>query len=438
MTTPEERNDMIRIILVRHGRTAWNAREGQGERFRGIVDVPLAEDGVAQSVVTARRLAAEPLTAVYASPLQRAADTAQIIAGFHGLTVQTLPGLGSMDYGDWVGQLHTDVARQWPELFHRWLANPFDVRIPGGESLADLRERALAALHQALSKHRDGDTILLVTHQAVTRTLVCAMTGMPDPGYWWIRQSLCNLSRFEYDPVRDEFTVICLNDTCHLSPGLPRTSGGGTRLLLIRHGQTAWNAPSRSGTGAAEERFRGRTDLPLDSTGHAQARAVAERLKGESIAAIYASPLLRARQTLEPSAERLGLLVQPHDGLLDINYGQFQGLTHTEAATAYPDLYEQWRIAPSQVRFPDGERLADVQARLLSFLGELASHHPGQTVALVGHQMVNKVLACTVLGLDLDQIGRIQQDPAGIDVLQRVGDRWHTLRLNDTCHLVRT
>jgi broad specificity phosphatase PhoE len=429
---------MIRIILVRHGRTAWNAREGQGERFRGVVDVPLAEDGVAQSVVTARRLAAEPLAAIYASPLQRAANTAQIIADFHGLTVQTLPGLGSMDYGHWVGQLHADVARQWPELFQRWLANPFDVRIPGGESLADLRERALAALHQALARHGDGDTILLVTHQAVTRTLICALTGMSDRGYWWIRQSLCNLSRFEYDPVPNEFTVVCLNDTCHLNADLPRTSGGGTRILLIRHGQTAWNAPSRAETGIREERFRGRTDLPLDNTGHAQARAVAGRLERESIAALYTSPLLRARQTLEPLAERLGLAVQPHDDLLDINYGQFQGLTHIEAATAYPDLYQEWCTAPSRVRFPGGERLADVQTRLLSLLGELASHHPSQTVALVGHQMVNKVLACTVLGLGLDQIGRIQQDPAGIDVLQQVGDRWHTLRLNDTCHLDQT
>jgi broad specificity phosphatase PhoE len=426
---------MIRIILVRHGRTAWNARQGQGERFRGIVDVPLAEEGVAQSVVTARRLVSAPISAIYASPLRRAADTAEIIANLHGLEVQTLPGLSSMDYGDWAGLLHEDVARQWPDFYEQWMANPFELRTPGGESLADLRVRAVAALHEILSRQGDGDTILLVTHQAVTRTLVCAMAGMPDPGYWWIRQSLCNLSRFEYDPACDKFTVVGINDTCHLNSALPRTSGDGTRILLVRHGQTAWNAGAGEG-GASPERFRGRTDLPLDEVGQAQARAVSGRLKGESVVAVYTSPLLRARQTLEPLAEALGLAVQPHNGLLDINYGQFQGLTHAEAAATFPETYRLWRTAPGRVHFPGGERPADVQARLVALLDELAARHPGQTVALVGHQIVNKVLVCAVLGLDLDQIGRIQQDTAGIDVLQRVGDEWHMLRLNDTCHLV--
>jgi broad specificity phosphatase PhoE len=419
---------MIHVILVRHGRTAWNARQGQGERFRGIIDVPLSEEGVAQATVTARRLASERINAVYSSPLRRAADTAEIIAGIHGLDVQTRPGLSSMDYGDWAGRFHADVARQWPDLFRHWQADPFDVRVPGGESLADLRERAVAALQQALARHSDGDTILLVSHQAVTRTLVCAMVGMPNAGYWWIRQSLCNLSRFDYDAARSTFAVVGLNDTCHLSHALPR-SGDGTRILLMRHGQTAWNA------GAGDERFRGRSELPLDDAGQHQASAIARRLGGEAVAALYASPLLRTRQTLAPLAGRLGLPVQPHDGLLDIDYGRFQGLTHAQAASSYPHLYELWRTTPSQVHFPDGEGLADVQARLLSLLDQLAAHHRGQTVALAGHQIVNKTLVCTILGLDLDQIGRIRQDTASIDVFQQVDGRWHALRLNDTCHL---
>jgi len=222
---------------------------------------------------------------------------------------------------------------------------------------------------------------------------------------------------------------VGLNDTCHLNPALPPAAGLGTRILLIRHGQTAWNA------GAGEERFRGRTDLPLDETGQAQARAVAERLKKEPVAALYASPLLRARQTVAPLAEERGLTIQPHDGLLDIHYGGFQGLTHAEAAAAYPEAYTLGRTIPSRVHFPGGECLADVQARLLTLLDELVARHPGQTVALVGHQIVNKVLACTLLGLDLDQIGRVQQDTAGLCVYEQVDGVWHTLALNDTCHL---
>jgi probable phosphoglycerate mutase len=122
---------------------------------------------------------------------------------------------------------------------------------------------------------------------------------------------------------------------------------------------------------------------------------------------------------------------------MDINYGHFQGLTHAEAAAAYPEHYARWRDTPGGVRFPGGESLCDVQARLQAMLAELEARHTGETVTLAGHQIVNKVLACTLLGLDLDQIGRIQQDTGAIDAFQRTGDGWLTLCLNDTCHLVQ-
>lgn len=201
------------------------------------------------------------------------------------------------------------------------------------------------------------------------------------------------------------------------------------RLILIRHGQTAWNA------GAGEERFRGRIDLPLDATGQAQARAVAARLRDEPLTALYASPLLRAKQTLTPLADERSLPIQPHPGLLDIDYGQLQGLTHKEARTAHPDLYRTWRATPSRARFLGGEALTDIQARLVVALDELVTRHPGETVALVGHQIVNKVLICTLLGIDLDRLWQIGQDTAAINVFEQADDVWQILSLNDTCHL---
>jgi probable phosphoglycerate mutase len=202
------------------------------------------------------------------------------------------------------------------------------------------------------------------------------------------------------------------------------------------------------------ERFRGLTDLPLDETGHAQARAICRRLRDEPIAAIYTSPLLRTQQTAAPLAEALfskQLPILPHDGLLDIDYGQFQGLTHTEASRAYPVEYRLWRASPSQVRFPEGEGLAQVRARVLALFEELTaapppSHRDGEptlhkyessdeTVVLVGHQIANKVISCTLLGIDLDQIWRLRQDTGCLNVYQQVGGLWRVLRLNDTFHL---
>ena len=420
---------MIRLILIRHGRTAWNLEPGQGKRFRGTIDLPLASEGVTQARITARRLASLPLAAVYSSPLQRAAHTAQLIAEPHGLVARTLPGLASMDYGQWAGQFDVDVAERWPDHYQRWRHDPFSVQIPGGESTADLRARAVAAIRAALASHTDGQAIAVISHQVVTRSLVCALAGLPNTAYWRVRQDLCNLSRFDYDPAADEFSLITLNDTCHLKPALPQSTEDGTRLILIRHGQTAWNE------GAGEERFRGRTDLPLNDAGQAQALAVARRLEKEPVAALYASPLLRTRQTAAPLAEKLDLQVNAHGGLLDIDYGQFQGLTHDEAATLYADSYSSWQTRPGQVRFPGGESLGEVRARLLALLDEMAICHPGQTVALVGHQIVNKVLSCTLLGLDLDQIWRVRQDTCGLDVFQKVDGGWSVLCLNDVCHL---
>ena len=436
---------MIHIILVRHGRTAWNVGSNDARaagcepagRFRGVIDLPLADEGISQARATSCRLANLRVNAIYSSPLRRAARTAQIISEPHGISSQDLPGLKSMDYGDWAGHSSADVANRWPDLYHQWRSNPYQVRIPGGACLADLRERAVAACAAALDHHSDGETLILVSHQVVTKTLICTWAKLPDAAYWRFRQDLANLSTFDYDPVSREFRLTGLNDTCHLSPALPRGGNTGTRTILIRHGQTAWNAgPGMPGAAhAGGERFRGRTDLPLDDTGQAQALALADRLEYEPIEALYASPLLRTQQTISPLSDRLGLPVQPEDGLLDINYGRFQGLTYSEAATSHPELYSLWRTAPKQVRFPDGEQLADVQARILNLLQELPHRHPKGTVALAGHQIVNKVIACTLLGLDLDQIWRIQQDPGGLNVLQQMGGDWHTLRLNDAYHL---
>jgi probable phosphoglycerate mutase len=425
---------MIHIILIRHGRTAWNTENGQAKRFRGSIDLPLADKGKAQARTTAQRLASVPLAAIYSSPLQRASRTAQFIGKPHGLAIQKVPGLRSMDYGQWAGQTHIDVAQRWPELYHRWRHDPFSIQVPGGESMACLRDRALSALQDILAQHIDGDILVLVSHQVITRTLVCSLAGMPNPGYWWIRQGLCNLSRFDYHPARNEFVLAGLNDVCHLAPvqstPTPRsTDTRTTRIILVRHGQTAWNA------GAGEERFRGRTDLPLDCIGEAQAQAVANRLEHEPVDALYASPLLRTQQTAAPLAARLNLPVQPHDGLLDINYGRFQGLTHTQAALTNPELYARWQSTPSHVQFSGGEGLGDVQARLLALLQEIATHHPGQSTVLVGHQIVNKVLVCTLLGLNLDQIWRIQQDTSSLDTFKKADEGWHTISLNDVCHL---
>jgi probable phosphoglycerate mutase len=438
---------MIRITLVRHGRTAWNVDPGQlpapgtptGRRFRGIVDLPLAPQGIEQARTTARRLADWMPAAIYSSPLQRALRTARLLAKPHGQDVQVLPGLSSMDYGAWAGRLASEVAREWPAVVQQWRRDPFGVQIPGGESTAALRDRAVDAVRQILDRHAaeasapgQRTDVVVVTHQVVTRTLICTLAGLPDEAYWRVHQDLCNLSQLDYEPESGKesgsFSLRSLNDTCHLDPSLPGKHSNGVRIILVRHGQTAWNL------GSGPERFRGRTDLPLDGTGQAQALALARRLRSEPIDAVYSSPLQRAQQTVAPLAAHLRLPVVLDERLQDINYGAFQGLDRQEATAAFPRQYQAWLTTPGQVRLPRGESLDDVRRRLVDLLDELANQYRGRTVLLAGHQVVNKVLACTLLGLDLDRIWHVGQDTAAINVFQQVNGTWHILRLNDTCY----
>ena len=203
-----------------------------------------------------------------------------------------------------------------------------------------------------------------------------------------------------------------------------------TQIILVRHGQTAWNVGSKAG-----ERFRGRVDLPLDDVGLAQAHALAERLADCSIAAVYSSPLKRAGETAQPTAQKLGLLVQPLPGIIDINYGDWQGLSPAEVAQAHPDLYPRWLETPHRVRFPHGESLRQVRLRGMAALKDASTRHEGQVILLVAHQVVNKVLVCAMLGLDNCHFWRIQQDNACLNVFEYRDGIFTAVLINDTCHL---
>jgi broad specificity phosphatase PhoE len=206
-----------------------------------------------------------------------------------------------------------------------------------------------------------------------------------------------------------------------------------TRIILVRHGQTAWNV----GTGGGE-RFRGRVDLSLDDTGLAQAHAVAERLADHPIVAVYSSPLKRAVETARPTAQRLGLLVQPLPGIMDINYGDWQGLSHAEVSQAHPDLYPRWLEEPHRVKFPHGESLRQVHLRGMAAVKEVAARHEDQTILLVAHQVVNKVLVCAMLGLDNSHFWHIRQDNACINIFEHQDGIFTAVLINDTCHLRQT
>ena len=201
-----------------------------------------------------------------------------------------------------------------------------------------------------------------------------------------------------------------------------------TRIVLVRHGQTAWNR---------EVRFRGQADVELDEFGLQQAQATGRYLAARwPVVAVYASPLRRATQTAEAIARAHGLTAHPLEGLLDINFGEWQGLSPDEVAQRYPALYRAWWEAPHTVRFPGGERLDDVRSRVVAALDEVIARHPEQAVALVSHTVANRVLLCAVLGWGNDRFWRLRQETCAVNVFDvEDGGTFTIVLLNDTCHL---
>jgi broad specificity phosphatase PhoE len=199
-----------------------------------------------------------------------------------------------------------------------------------------------------------------------------------------------------------------------------------TRVVLLRHGETEWNRV---------ERFRGRIDIELNQLGQQQALAAAQRLSGWQIEAIYSSPLQRALQTAQPVAHACGLELDILDGITDVDYGSWAGLSAEEARAQDPELYGTWLQTPLLTRFPQGESLQQVQTRAWAVLNERSSAHQGETIVLVSHVVVNRVLVCSALGLVDDAFWRISQDNAAISVLEGGRGSYRVLLLNDTCHL---
>lgn len=198
------------LILVRHGQTEWN----RIERFRGRYDVPLNATGLEQARQTARRLAKhwEPV-AVYASPLGRAVQTAEAIAQACNTTVIPHDGLIDIDYGAWQGLSPEDARERWPEQVAAWYGRPELAEIPGGETLQQVRERAMAAVFQAVEKHQ-GQVFVMVSHTVVNRLILLGALGLANARFWRLRQEPCAINVLEVEG--QEFTLQSFNDTCHL------------------------------------------------------------------------------------------------------------------------------------------------------------------------------------------------------------------------------
>lgn len=164
-----------RVVLVRHAETV---QETAGVVY-GALDVDLSPAGAAHARRLAGAVAALDPVAVYTSPRRRAVDTAAALAAASGSRAEVLDGLHELDFGAFEGCRYDDLRVEFPDLYEQWMTEPTEVRFPGGECFADLRDRAVDALRSVLSAHGDA-TSVLVTHGGVVRALLGHTLGMRD------------------------------------------------------------------------------------------------------------------------------------------------------------------------------------------------------------------------------------------------------------------
>jgi broad specificity phosphatase PhoE len=165
---------MTEWILVRHGVTEWN----QDGRYQGQSDSALSDEGCAQAEDLARSLASRHVEAIFSSDLQRARHTAEEIARPHGLPVRLDTRLREIGLGDWEGMLVTDITARYPGEWRAIMRDPLHARAPGGESVDEVAQRAMACLRDVAARHPSGP-VILVTHGLTMACIMLLMEGLP-------------------------------------------------------------------------------------------------------------------------------------------------------------------------------------------------------------------------------------------------------------------
>jgi broad specificity phosphatase PhoE len=202
------------------------------------------------------------------------------------------------------------------------------------------------------------------------------------------------------------------------------------RLILVRHGETDWNAALR---------YQGHANIPLNEQGREQAHKAGVRLARYGATALYTSDIVRAAETAAIVGAATGLTPQPMPDLREIDVGQWEGLTPEELYRRFPEHMAAFDRDPARTVRLGGESYAQLQGRALVALNTLHAKHPGDEIVLaVSHGGTIRALLCHIIGLDLAHFGRLWLDNGSFTELRHGAHGWRLVRLNDAAHIEGT
>jgi broad specificity phosphatase PhoE len=200
---------MTSVYLIRHGETAWNKEE----IFRGRTDISLNEIGFREAELVGEYLKGKDIHVIYSSPLSRARETARRIAQVFNLKVQPLEGITDMSFGKWEGRPLKEIQIHDRELYRQWIEQPHLLKLPGGESLDEVRVRAMAALEEVIQYHHEKN-LVLVSHRVINKVIICGILGIDNSHFWQIGQDPTAINLIQYK--NGKYILSFMNETCHL------------------------------------------------------------------------------------------------------------------------------------------------------------------------------------------------------------------------------
>jgi len=195
-----------------------------------------------------------------------------------------------------------------------------------------------------------------------------------------------------------------------------------TTIYLIRHGETEGNPDGK-------RRYKGSLDVPLSERGISQIEALTRHLESVPISKIYSSPLSRALRSAEIIASAKGLSPISLDSLRERSFGVWEGMSFDEIVDRYPKEFNLWKEDPLRFSPIGGESTLEVRERVMPTISKLIDEHKGESIIVVAHGGVNRVVLCEVLGIPLENIFRIEQDYACLNVLEFWADEKVVVRL---------
>ena len=219
-----EKGKNARLILVRHGETDWN----KAGRFQGQIDIPLNENGRRQAAAARDFLKDIPIDRAWSSTLSRPTETAQIILEAHpDVPLTQIDGLVEIGHGVWEGKLESEIREDWSELLETWKRAPETVQMPEGETIQDVWARSVRSWGEIAGELKPEETVLVVAHDAVNKTILCDLLGLTPADIWAVKQGNGGVTVVDIaaDPGQPA-VVTCLNLTSHFGSVIDRTAAG--------------------------------------------------------------------------------------------------------------------------------------------------------------------------------------------------------------------